>query len=418
MERVIVADLSDHLLRTGYFGKSQHGFITGRSTVTNLLESLSDWTLAIDSKIQTTAIYVDFSRAFDTVSHPKLKMKLSDIGIQGKLLETISDFLTCRTQKTRVGKCLSESLPVISGVIQGSCLGPLLFLIYVNDLLNCFENGITVKLYADDVKLYTRVTCTADEVNLQNSINKLENWAAIWQLKVSTPKCGVLHIANRISTNTCTYSMDNSRLPSHKVMRDLGVEVDERVKFSAHINKIVRNASIRSALILKCFQSRDAATLVRAFKTYVRPILEYNSQIWNPHYVRDIRAIESVQRRFSKKLWGTRNLTYEQRLERLGLDRLDVRRIRADLMLTYKILFGHLRVDSSQFFIASDDKRTRGHNYKLRVPIAKTDARKHFFSCRVVKIWNELPKTVNFFSARSFRNCIEKLDFLSYCIRL
>ena len=119
--------------------------------------------------------------------------------------------------------------------------------------------------------------------------------------------------------------------------------------------------------------------LVRAFKTYVRPILEYNSQIWNPHYVRDIRAIESVQRRFSKKLWGTRNLTYEQRLERLGLDRLDVRRIRADLMLTYKILFGHLRVDSSQFFIASDDKRTRGHNYKLRVPIAKTDARKHFF---------------------------------------
>ncbi len=98
--------------------------------------------------------------------------------------------------------------------------------------------------------------------------------------------------------------------------------------------------------------------------------------------------------------------------------RLDVRRIRADLMLTYKILFGHLRVDSSQFFIASDVKRTRGHNYKLRVPNAKTDTRKLFFSCRVVKIWNELPKTVNVFSARSFSNCIEKLDFLSYCIKL
>ena len=162
MERATSLDLSDHLMQQGLLTKNQHVFIKGKSTLTNLLESVSDWSIARDNKRSATVIYIDFKRAFDMVSHPKLLglLKLQAYGVTGDLLNLVTDFISDRSQKTRVGRRLSDAKYLTSGVIQGSCLGPLLFLLYVNEIANIFDNTVEAKLYADDVKLYSCIDST------------------------------------------------------------------------------------------------------------------------------------------------------------------------------------------------------------------------------------------------------------------
>ena len=380
MERIVSQDLTDHLTSQGLLSEKQHGFIKGRSTLTNLLESVSDWTLALDNKRTTSVIYIDFSRAFDMVSHPKLLSKLRSYNISGDLLCFITDFLSNRSQRTRVGNSLSEIKELISGVIQGSCLGPLLFLLYVNDVTRILDNCVEAKLYADDIKLYTHIETIVDEFRLQNNLNKLVKWAEAWQLSVSYSKCAAidLGISKKNASVSTSYFIGNHRVVRVALANDLGVTVDEQLHFTKHINIIARKAHTRCSLILKCFQSKNVDCLLRAYLTYVRPTLEYNSPVWNPHFVKDIRTLESVQRRFTKKLNGLHDLTYEQRLQVLNLDSLEVRRIRADLVLTFKIIRGISRVKISDFFTVSTATKTRGHCYKLSMPKVRTDIRKYF----------------------------------------
>ena len=197
---------------------------------------------------------------------------------------------------------------------------------------------------------------------------------------------------------------------------DLGVTVDEQLHFTKHINTIARKAHTRCSLILKCFQSKNVDCLLRAYLTYVRPTLEYNSPVWNPHFVKDIRTLESVQRRFTKKLNGLHDLTYEQRLQVLNLDSLEVRRIRADLVLTFKIIRGISRVKISDFFTVSTATKTRGHCYKLSMPKVRTDIRKYFFSSRIVKVWNALPTDkVNFNSLNGFIRSLSAVALDKHC---
>jgi len=162
-------------------------------------------------------------------------------------------------------------------------------------------------------------------------------------------------------------------LPSVESVVDLGVTVDKNIKFSEHIGKIVRKASTRCYLIKKCFLSKHTPTLLNAFKTYVRPLLEYNSPIWSPHLLKDINSIEKVQRRFTKSLRGLYNLSYDERLSQLQLERLETRRIQTDIITTYKIIFGKTILNPGDFFTLNDCPiDTRGHPYKLIPPLSTT----------------------------------------------
>jgi hypothetical protein len=310
MERVIVADVTAYMRQKGFISKHQHGFLNGRSTTTNLLESLCDWTFAIDNRLTQTVIYVDFSRAFDTVSRPKLITKLQGYGVKGELLHLIEDFLTGRQQRTRVGRCLSSSVSLSSGIVQGSCMGPLLFLLFVNDLADIFDATITPKLYADDIKLYASIQTNIDSLCLQQNLDRLVSWANTWQLLISIKKCSTLHLSSNQQNNPASYetfTINSELLPNVETVSDLGVIVDAQLTFSAHISQIARKAHARSKLLMKCFVSRNMSTLVKAFKVYVRPILEYASTAWSPHLVKDIEQIEAVQRRFTKRLPGLWN---------------------------------------------------------------------------------------------------------------
>ena len=185
MERVVVKYVSDYLYEHKLINRQQHGFITRRSTSSNLLETLNDWTLGIDNGDCITVAYIDFAKAFDSVSHQKLLYKLLNYGISGNLLEWIKNFLCERLQCTKVGNTLSPYMYLTSGVIQGSCLGPLLFVIYINDVVTLFGHGCVCKLYADDLKLYMRMNSTHCAAELQNSLDRLAYWSQMWQLNIS-----------------------------------------------------------------------------------------------------------------------------------------------------------------------------------------------------------------------------------------
>ncbi|MFZ2537525.1 MAG: reverse transcriptase domain-containing protein, partial [Oscillospiraceae bacterium] len=245
--------------------------------------------------------YIDFHRAFDSISHSKLLHKLASYGITGNLLLWIQYFLTGRTQSVRVGSCCSRSHIVTSGVPQGSVIGPLLFIIFINDITDVFEPMVSSKLFADDIKIYSTLSSPASFVNFQNHLNLIQTWSTIWQLPISHSKCHTLFIGKPDQIQSISsFNIAGVLLNPTLSIVDLGIHFDHNLKFSTHINEIVNRAYQRSHLIFRCFLSKNPNSLLRAFKVYVRPLLEYNSSIWSPNQIGLIDSIEKVQRRFTK----------------------------------------------------------------------------------------------------------------------
>ena len=181
--------LQDH----NVINKQQHGFLKNHSTCTNLLESLNDWTLSLSNHESVVIGYVDFARAFDSVSHPKLFLKLQGYGIKGNLLFWIQAFLTNRTQSVGVGSFLSTTRPVISGIPQGSVLGPIIFNVFINEITDNFTY-FTAKLNADDVKLYINLSFPNAVTNFQQHLSLIKSWATTWQIAISHSKCNILEL--------------------------------------------------------------------------------------------------------------------------------------------------------------------------------------------------------------------------------
>jgi hypothetical protein len=416
MERIINTQLIDYLLSNKLISKHQHGFLKKHSTCTNLLETVNDWTLALDNRLKTDTIYIDFKKAFDSVSHPKLRAKLQSYNISGDLLDWIAAFLDHRSQQVIISNCLSDTVLITSGVPQGSVLGPTLFLLYINDLSDGFKtSSCTLKLYADDVKLYSSYQIGEYSIPLVQAINYLTEWSTAWQLQIAYNKCVAHKIATLNTTVNYHYEINGNKLEWSSCTRDLGIYMDNDLKFTQHISKIVHTGHSRANLILKCFITRDSDVLIKAFCTYVRPVLEYCSQVWSPHHAGLVNKIEQVQRRFTKKLAGLSNLTYNDRLTVLNLQPLELRRIKLDLIMCYKIINGLVAIDSSYMFVASRNTSTRGHIDKLFIQRSRLDVRKFTFASRICPIWNSLsPDIVNATTVISFKKKLTTHNFDLY----
>jgi hypothetical protein len=318
MERVIVQQMYRHFSDNRILHHAQHGFVKGRSTCTNLLECLNDWTLSLQYRRGVTVAYIDFSKAFDTVSHEKLFIRLKSYGITGSLLNWLRNLLTGRTHQTKVGIAMSDTAKLLSGVIQGSGIGPLFFLCYINELVVLLEKyGVCVKMFADDAKMYAEIVNVCDHNKLQLALDKLVDWSELWQLTVSIDKCCILNIGSIPSCipDPPNYCINGCVLPVVSSCRDLGVTMSCDLSPREHINAIVLKAQQRANIILRCFVSRDATVLLRAFIVYVRPLVEYNCVVWSPYLKQDIERIERVQRRFTKRMPGLKNYAYADRLE-------------------------------------------------------------------------------------------------------
>ena len=281
--------------------------------------------------------------------------------------------------------------------------------------MQVFEGTCSCKLYADDLKLYSVIDTLEDLSLLQGAINNLLEWSHKWQMNISHKKCAILHIGPMATD--CTFTIDNCAVENVKSFRDLGVLVDSELSFVTHICNIVAKGHARACLIHKCFLSKDTSTLVRAFTTYVRPLLEYCSSVWSPYLKRDINKIESVQRKFTKRLKGLSNISYTERLAVLQLESLELRRLRFDLILTYKILFDYLNTNKSSFFVLKTNSATRGHEYKIQPSHCRVNVRKYFFAHRVIDPWNSLPaKPENFKSLNSFKAFLRRVDLTEFLV--
>jgi len=271
MESIIKDVVIKYLLDNKLITKQQHGFLARHSTCSQLLETVNDWSLALNLRNSVDTVYVDFKKAFDSVVHSKLIHKVKAYGISGNLLMWLTNFLSNRFQAVKIGSHVSAFIPVASGVPQGSVLGPLLFLICINDLVDLFGSNLCVKLFADDVKIYVSIGDVNNIDTLQTGLTALCAWASTWQLTISVGKCAVLHLGKNNLLHS--YSINAVVLSSVTEIRDLGVMMDNKLSFSAHYSLIVCKAHQRACLILRCFESRDPVILFRAFTVFVRPLL-------------------------------------------------------------------------------------------------------------------------------------------------
>jgi len=412
MEAIIKDRLMSYLVENGYITSRQHAFIAKHSTVTNLLDSTSDWVLAIQKKIPCDTIFVDFSRAFDSVVHSKLIYKLQNIGISGKLLSWITVFITCRLQCVVLENHYSEWKSVISGVPQGSVLGPILFIVFINDISDIFNDQINFSLYADDLKLYSEINTNDDTVQLQKSLCNLEIWCNEWQLSVNISKTHVLHFGR--NNPNVPYYYGNQEVSIVNSVCDLGVDIDSNCSFAMHINRTVSKAFSRVGMILKGFRSKDITILKQAFVTYVRPLLEYASTVWSPIIKKHITAIESVQRYFTKQIPSLKEHCYEERLAILGFETLELRRLKFDLLLYYKSLNNLVPWTDSRFFTSVNELsqvKTRSDKSKLLKPIYRNKIYEGHLYIRGIDCWNNLPDlVVNSKSVLEFKRNLNRTD--------
>lgn len=385
---------------------SQHGFRRGRSCLTNLLIFLDQVTRLVDDGNNLDVIYLDFAKAFDKVPHQRLLMKMKNIGIQGRLLDWVASWLSGRRQRVGIRGRYSEWRDVTSGVPQGSVLGPVLFLIFINDI----DDGLFSHIlkFADDTKIYSTVNNGADQEILQSDLTSLETWSKKWQMEFNTTKCKVLHVGR--TNQHFGYILNSQELQSSKEERDLGVIVSNDLKSASNCQAAYNKANQVLGMIRRTIHYKSAEILLPLYKTLVRPLVEYCTPAWSPHYSKDKILLEKIQHRFTRLIPRLKCSDYHTRLDRLNLWTLEQRRNRADLIELFRIYRGLSGIGIDTMFEPVTEGKTRGHSLKLRKHCCHLDLRKFFFSERVINRWNALDEeAVSATSVNSFKNQLQRI---------
>ena len=398
LETVVREKIVKHMKDNGLFSNSQHGFREGRSCLTNLLETLEHWTKIIDEGDCIDIAYLDFRKAFDLVSHKHLLHKMSKYGISGQVLEWVRAFLKDRTQRVVIRGSASEACNVTSGVPQGSVLGPVLFLIFINDLP--LEVLSPLSLFADDSKIFSRIVTNKKNSKwagfdgqeaLQRDLMEVQKWAEKWKMEFNVGKCKMMHIGRKNPKNV--YSMGGTELETTSAERDLGVTIDDQLDLGKHIKSIVAKANRMLGLIRISFACLDRPMFLNLYLVLVRPHLEYCVQAWSPYKRKYIKKLEGVQRRATKLVPELRDLEYPERLRRLGLTTLEERRVRGDMIQTYKFVSGKEDINPSVFFQMAVP-RPGANSRKIFMQRTRLNVRKNFYSQRVGTSWNKLENKV------------------------
>lgn len=403
LESLIRTFMMEHMETNSLFVKHQHGFRPGHSCVTQLLEVTDEWFDILDRGGNIDCIYLDFRKAFDTVPHLRLSNKLYSYGIRGTVRTWIENFLCDRNQSVRVESSMSPKVGVTSGIPQGSVLGPILFLIFINDLPEIVTSA--VKLFADDTKLYREISSESDCDLVQNDLNGLSHWTDTWLLRFNASKCKSMHFGRSNKKHKYHIQDGDSEINVEQISleKDIGVNFDEELKFSQHIAICVKKANQKLGLIRRSFDYMDRDMFLTLFKTLIRPTLEYASVIWSPFLKKDIVALENVQRRATKIVKEISSLSYEERLKNLGLPTLIYRRERADMVQLFKIMNGFDKAELSIKVVT--ESVTRGHQHKIEKRRYNYKSHMNTFTARSVNPWNSLPtkcieaKTVNSFKS-------------------
>ena len=384
---------------------TQHGFRKGRSCLTNLLDFLNFATDQFDQGHQVDVAYLDFSKAFDKVPHKRLMMQLQVHGIAGSLLKWIESWLSERQQRVMLNGTKSSWQDVLSGVPQGSVLGPLLFIIFVNNI----ESGLSSRVlkFADDLKVFRAITGQNERASLQRDLDELVKWSEKWQMKFNFDKCKIMHVGRQHIRDP--YLMGGQVLAVTQQEKDLGIILNTKLGSSEQTKEARKRALRMLGAINRNVSYKSEEIIRKLYCAYVRPHLEYCVQAWSPSYEKDCWLLERVQKRATKMVSGISNLTYEDRLKKLNMFSLRYRRLRGDLIEVFKFVHGQDQGYLRDMFEFNRNDAIRGHQFKIKVNYSRTRLRQSFFINRVVEHWNQLPDTIVGSSTLNiFKNSIDR----------
>jgi len=304
-----------HRDRNGLIRSSQHGFRRGGCCLNNVLMFLDAVTDYLDNNNCVDVIFLDFAKAFDKVRHHRLLDKLLSHGIGAKVWSWLKEWLSGRKQRVCISGYKSAWRMVTSGVPKWSVLGPVLFLIVINDLDAALVNSILK--FADDIKLFGKVNNDSDRESIQQDLHRLLDWSDKWQMPFNTYKCRpmVMHIGTR--NNNFTYYMGNQSLDVVTDENDLGVSISSNLRPTRQCQLAYGKASKAVGLIARTISYKSVDVLLRLYKSLVRPHLEYS--VWSPYYEKDKILLERIQHRFTRMIPGFKTSSYEERLRKLDL---------------------------------------------------------------------------------------------------
>ena len=403
LEHIIVSNINKHLAFESILVDCQHGFRSQRSCETQLVQFYHDLVSNLDAaqnsdQKQTDVIIMDFAKAFDKVPHRRLLYKLEYYGIRGSTHKWISSWLSERSQKVVLDGQASDPVPVLSGVPQGSVLGPVLFLIFINDLPENIRSS--VRLFADDCVLYRNIKSPIDCQILQDDLNSLAQWETDWQMKLNIAKCHSMRVTRHLPENQIQfeYSLHQQRLEQVQSAKYLGITITDNLDWGQHVSEISCKATKTMGFLRRNLALAPRHTKEVAYKTLVRPQLEYAAPIWHPYHDTQIAQVEKVQRtaaRWTCRRWRNTSSVGDM-LDELEWPSLEARREQSSLTFFYKIHSGTVSLDKDKYLTPAPNIRsTRAtREFQYTRYLAYSDALKNSFFPRTIPVWNSLPSSV------------------------
>lgn len=410
LEHIVCSAVMSHLESNNILSDAQHGFRKRRSCESQLILAVQDLAKGIDEKQQHDVILLDFCKAFDKVPHARLLYKLQHYGICGSTHLWIADFLNNRSQQVVLEGSTSGTAQVTSGVPQGSVIGPLLFLLYINDLPEYVSPGCTVRLFADDCMMYRKINTEADSRQLQHDLDALQTWESDWLMAFNPQKCQVLHVTNKRKPVKWTYNIHGQPLETADATKYLGVHLKSNLNWTYHIRAITKKASSVSAFLQRNISPCPRKTKKLCYQALVRPILEYACVVWDPYTQDNIHRLEMVQRRFARFVFGDfhRTSSVTPMLSQLQWPPLLERRAQYKMLMMHRII--NLQTDIPQTYLVPVLTSHRGHTRQFQIPFARTLVYQKSFFPDSIRLWNSLPdELVNTTSANLFKQEVQSI---------
>ena len=399
LEKFIHRKLYALLESNNVLSNSQYGFRTNRSTTTLLLTTIHDWAEALNNRLSTHCVLIDFAKAFDSVPHGRLLLKLQALGVHGSLLQWFRSFLTTRRQRVVVNGHFSDWSAVSSGVPQGSILGPLLFIIYVNDISSVVRSNI--QMFADDLTLYRVVSSFEDCKQLQKDLDSVLNWCDRWQMNLQPQKCELLCISNKRLPLKFDYALGDFQLCWRTSIRYLGVCINSTLSWNDHCSKIAAKSTRVFNFLRHNLYGCTKHSKYKCFRAFVLPILEYACQAWSPHTQKCIKQLESIQYRGARWICGARfnssNFTWTPSSSQCCTilkwpslaDRCNFRIIQT----VHDILHKRSCIEFGRYFTVSSTC-TRSHSLSLFCKQASVNSFRYSFFINSIFIWNCVPYSI------------------------
>ena len=412
LEHIVCSNIMAHLDEYKLLSDRQHAFRKGHSCETQLTTVINDWAKILDNRGQVDTFILDFEKAFDTPPHELLKSKLFGYGIGGKTLKWIDSFLCFRQQRVVVNGVKSDWAPVLSGVPQGTVLGPLLFSLYINDISSDIESEI--RLFADDCVCYREIKGEKNTMKLQRDIDRLGSWARKWGMRFQPVKCNMMQLTRkRIKKIHASYTLEGTNLENVESIKYLGVTITSDLRWNTHVSNVCTKANRTLGFLRRNLHSCPQEVKEAAYKGLVRPVLDYGSSVWDPPGVVLQEELESVQKRAARFVTG--NYDYETGsmtgiLGQLKWESLKKRRKDNRLILLYKGLKGKASVPTDDLIPKTRRCRNQ-HSMAFQTPIANTDVYKGSFFPQTIRDWNALPDSL-ISSAEDAEDCVAKFTSL------